>query len=121
MRELTLYRMWRFFEYEFKCLELFKDLDAGINPETALLMTRIPINAGRLILSTRYPEEFGIALSKRRLVSKSEDKILWEWMQQDRTSLQELSQAKPRPVATDEIQSGILRASGSLFEWRSES
>ena len=31
MRELTLYRMWRFFKNEFKRLELLKDLGAGIN------------------------------------------------------------------------------------------
>ena len=31
MHELTLYRMWRFFENEFKRLELLKDLGAGIN------------------------------------------------------------------------------------------
>ena len=31
MRELTLYRMWRFFENEFKRLKLLKDLGTGIN------------------------------------------------------------------------------------------
>ena len=31
MHELTLYRMWRFFENEFKHLELLNDLGAGTN------------------------------------------------------------------------------------------
>ena len=40
MRELTLYRMWRFFENQFKRLELLKDLCAGINlsPENYQLL-----------------------------------------------------------------------------------
>ena len=43
MRELTFYRMWRFFENEFKRLELLKDLGAGINlsPENYLLLQEL--------------------------------------------------------------------------------
>ena len=43
MRELTLYRMWRFFENEFKLLELLKDLGAGINlsPENYHLLQEL--------------------------------------------------------------------------------
>ncbi len=121
MRVLTLYRMPQFFADEFKRLELFEDLVAGINLEAALLMRRIAVNAGRLILSTRYPEKLDVALSEGCLVRKSEDRILRERMRKDRTFPQELSQANPRLVATDEIQSGIFKTSGSLFEQRSGS
>ena len=38
-------------------------------------MRRIPVSAGRLVLSTRYPEELEVALSEGRLVRKSEDRI----------------------------------------------
>lgn len=120
MRVLTLYRMPQFFADEFKRLELFEDLVAGINLEAALLMRRIAVNAGRL-LSTRYPEKLDVALSEGCLVRKSEDRILRERMRKDRTFPQELSQANPRLVATDEIQSGIFKTSGSLFEQRSGS
>ena len=43
MRELTLYRIWRFLEYEFKRLELLKDLGAGINlsPENYHLLQEL--------------------------------------------------------------------------------
>ena len=43
MRELTLYRMWRFFENEFKRLELLKDLGAGIilSPENYHLLQEL--------------------------------------------------------------------------------
>ncbi len=41
-------------------------------------MRRIPVSTGRLVLSTRYPEELEVALSEGRLVRKSEDKILRE-------------------------------------------
>ena len=44
-------------------------------------MRRIPVSAGRLVLSTRYPEELEVALSEGRLVRKSEDKILRERIQ----------------------------------------
>ena len=37
-------------------------------------MRRIPVSAGRLVLSTRYPEELEVALSEGRLVRKSETK-----------------------------------------------
>ena len=65
MREITVYRMRQFFADEIKRLELFEDLAAGINLEAALLMRRIPTNAGKLILSTRYPEELGSSSSGR--------------------------------------------------------
>ena len=115
MRVLTLYRMPQFFADEFKCLELFEDSVTGINLEAALLMWRIPVNAGLLILSTRYSEELEVALTEGFLVRNSEDRILRERMRQDRTFLQERSQANPRPVSTDEIQSGIFRTSKELL------
>ena len=119
MRELSVYRMRQFFADKIKRLELFEDLAAGINLEAALLMRRIPTNAGRLILSTRYPEELEAAVAAGRQARKEEDKLLREKMRMDTTFLQERSQVKPRPAPTDEIQSGIFRSSGSLFEQRS--
>ncbi len=119
MREITVYRMRQFFADEIKRLELFEDLAAGINLEAALLMRRIPTNAGKLILSTRYPEELEAAVAAGRQARKEEDKLLREKMRMDRTFLQKRSQAKPRPAPTNEIQSWIFRSSGSLFEQRS--
>ena len=119
MRELSVYRMRQFFADELKRLELFEDLAAGINLEAVLLTRRIPTNAGKLILSTRYPEELEAAVAAGRQARKEEDKLLREKMRMDTTFLQERSQAKPRLAPTDEIQSGIFRSSGSLFEQRS--
>ena len=80
MRELSVYRMRQFFADELKRLDLFEDLAAGINLEAALLMRRIPTNAGRLILSTRYPEELEAAVAAGRQARKEEDKLLREKM-----------------------------------------
>ena len=66
MRELSVYRMRQFFADELKRLELFEDLAAGINLEAVLLTRRIPTNAGKLILSTRYPEELEAAVAAGR-------------------------------------------------------
>ena len=38
MLDLSLYRMRKFFEDEFECLQLFEDLAAVINLEATLLM-----------------------------------------------------------------------------------
>ena len=78
-------------------------------------MRRIPVSAGRLVLSTRYTEELEVALSEGRLVRKSEDKILRERIRYDWTFLQERSQANPRPASTDEIQSRIFGTSRELL------
>mgnify|MGYP004215879161 FL=1 len=51
-------------------------------------MRRIPISAGRLVLSTRYLEELELALSEGRFVRRSEDKILRERIRLDWTFLQ---------------------------------
>ena len=67
MREITVYRMRQFFEDEIKRLELFEDLAAGINLEAALLMRRLPTNAAKLVLETRYPEELEAALAECHL------------------------------------------------------
>ena len=110
MREITVYRMRQFFADEIKRLELFEDLAAGINLEAALLMRRLPTNAGRLILSTRYPEELEASLASGRQIRKEEDKQLRAAMREDQGFQQERKKSKPTPP--ERQTSGIFSTSG---------
>ena len=90
MRELSAYRMKRFFADELKRLELFEDLAAGINLEAALA-------AGRQ-------------------VRKEEDKQLRAAMQEDQAFQQERKKSKPNPAELERQSMGIFSTSGeSLF------
>lgn len=116
MRQLTQFRMKAFFADELKRLELFEDLAAGINLEAALLMRRLPTNAAKLVLETRYPEELEAALAAGRQVRKEEDKKLRAAMRQDRGFQQEQKKSKPNPAEPERQTSGIFSTSGeSLF------
>ena len=117
MREITVYRMRQFFADEIKRLELFEDLAAGINLEAALLMRRLPTNAAKLVLETRYPEKLEAALAAGRQVRKEEDKRLRAAMREDQTFLQERKRSKTTPAAPERQVSGIFSTSGeSLFQ-----
>ena len=117
MREITVYRMRQFFADETKRLELFEDLASGINLEAALLMRRLPTNAAKIVLETRYPEELEAALAAGRLIRKEEDKQLRAAMRQDQTFLQERKKSKPKPAEPERQVSGIFSTSGeSLFQ-----
>ena len=114
MREITVYRMRQFFADEAKRLELFEDLAAGINLEAALLMRRLPTNAAKLVLETRYPEELEAALAAGRLIRKVEDTKLRAAMREDQGFQQERKKSKPTPPEKQSI--GIFSTSGeSLF------
>ena len=116
MRELSAYRMKRFFADELKRLELFEDLAAGINLEAALLMRRLPTNAAKIVLETRHPEELEAALAAGRQVRKEEDKQLRAAMREDHGFLQERKKSKPTPAEPERQSSGIFSTSGeSLF------
>ena len=117
MREITVFRMKRFFEDEIQRLELFEDLAAGINLEAALLMRRLPTNAAKIVLETRYPEELEAALAAGRLIRKEEDKQLRAAMREDQTFLEERKKSKPKPAEPERQVSGIFNTSGeSLFQ-----
>ena len=116
MREITVYRMRQFFADEIKRLELFKDLAAGINLEAALLMRRLPTNAAKLVLETRYPSELEVALAAGRQVRRKQDKKLRAAMREDQGFQQERKKSKPNPAAPERQTSGIFSTSGkSLF------
>ena len=115
MREITVYRMRQFFADEIKRLELFEDLAAGINLEAALLMRRLPTNAAKIVLETRFPEELEAALAAGRQVRKEEDKQLRAAMREDQGFQQERRKSKPTPAEPRQT-SGIFSTSGeSLF------
>ena len=114
MREITVYRMRQFFADEIKRLELFEDLAAGINLEAALLMRRLPTNAAKIVLETRYPEELEAALAAGRQVRRKQDKELRASMREDQGFQQERKKSKPTPP--ERQTSGIFSTSGeSLF------
>ena len=116
MREITVYRMRQFFADEIKRLELFEDLAAGINLEAALLMRRLPTNAAKLVLETRYPSELEVALAAGRQVRRKQDKELRAAMREDQGFQQERKKSKPNPAAPERQSSGIFSTSGkSLF------
>ena len=116
MREITVYRMRQFFADEIKRLELFEDLAAGINLEAALLMRRLPTNAAKLVLETRYPEELEAALAAGRQVRRKQDKELRAAMREDQGFQQERKKSKPKPAEPERQTSGIFSTSGeSLF------
>ena len=116
MRELSAYRMRQFFADEIKRLELFEDLAVGINLEAALLMRRLPTNAAKIVLETRYPSELEAALAAGRQVRKEEDKQLRAAMREDQGFQQERRKSKPNPAAPERQSSGIFSTSGeSLF------
>ena len=116
MREITVYRMRQFFADEAKRLELFEDLAAGINLEAALLVRRIPTNAAKIVLETRFPEELEAALAAGRQVRKEEDKKLRAAMREDQAFQQERKKSKPTPAEPERQSSGIFSTSGeSLF------
>jgi hypothetical protein len=117
MRELSVYRMRQFFADEIKRLELLEDLAAGINLEAALLTRRLPTNAAKIVLETRYPEELEAALAAGRQVRKEEDKQLRAAMREDQSFLQERKKSKPTPAEPERQVSGIFSTSGeSLFQ-----
>lgn len=117
MREITVFRMKRFFEDEIQRLELFEDLAAGINLEAALLMRRLPTNAAKLVLETRYPEKLEAALAAGRLIRKEEDKQLRAAIREDQGFQQERKRSKPNPTEPERQTSGIFSTSGeSLFQ-----
>ena len=116
MREITVYRMRQFFADEIKRLELFEDLAAGINLEAALLMRRLPTNAAKLVLETRYPSELEAAMAAGRQVRRKQDKELRAAMREDQGFQQERKKSKPNPAAPERQSSGIFSTSGeSLF------
>ena len=116
MREITVYRMRQFFADEIKRLELFEDLAAGINLEAALLMRRLPTNAAKLVLETRYPSELEAAMAAGRQVRRKQDKELRAAMREDQGFQQERRKSKPNPAAPERQSSGIFSTSGeSLF------
>ena len=116
MREITVYRMRQFFADELKRLELFADLAAGINLEAALLMRRLPTNAAKIVLETRYPSELEAALASVRQVRKEEDKQLRAKMREDQAFQQERKKSKPNPAEPERQSMGIFSTSGeSLF------
>ena len=117
MREITVYRMRQFFADETKRLELFEDLAAGINLEAALLMRRLPTNAAKIVLETRFPEELAAALAAGRQVRKEEDKKLRAAMREDQGFQQERKRSKPNPTEPERQTSGIFSTSReSLFQ-----
>ena len=117
MREITVFRMKRFFEDEIKRLELFEDLASGINLEAALLMRRLPTNAAKIVLETRHPEELEAALAAGRQVRKAADRSLRQQMRMDTSFLQERKKSKPNPTEPERQTSGIFSTSGeSLFQ-----
>jgi len=116
MREITVYRMRQFFADEIKRLELFEDLAVGINLEAALLMRRLPTNAAKIVLETRFPEELAAALAAGRQVRKEEDKKLRAAMREDQGFQQERRKSKPNPTEPERQTMGIFSTSGeSLF------
>ena len=116
MRELSAYRMRQFFADEIKRLELFEDLAAGINLEAALLMRRLPTNAAKIALETRYPSELSAALAAGRQVRKEEDKQLRAAMREDQGFQRERKKSKPNSAEPERQSSGIFSTSGeSLF------
>ena len=116
MREISVYRMRQFFADEIKRLELFEDLAAGINLEAALLMRRLPTNAAKIVLETRYPKQLEAALATGRQVRKEEDKQLRASMREDQGFLQERKKSKPNPAEPERQTSGIFSTSReSLF------
>ena len=79
-------------------------------------MRRLPTNAAKLVLETRYPSELEAALAAGRQVRKEEDKQLRAAMQEDQAFQQERKKSKPNPAEPERQTSGILSTSGeSLF------